>query len=104
MVSLEEVEKEILELEKKDTCWAVCERLAWLYVIKKELSSRYSRSAATEPENAPQVGQISGSEFLDAVSGKDLNSVMAILNEHFEAIKVLYPKEHDAILERIRSI
>ena len=30
MVSIETIEEEILNLEKRDTSYAVCERLAWL--------------------------------------------------------------------------
>ena len=30
MVSIDTIEEEILDLEKRDTSYAVCERLAWL--------------------------------------------------------------------------
>lgn len=34
MVSIEIIEEEILDLEKRDTSYAVCERLAWLYTVR----------------------------------------------------------------------
>ena len=38
MVSIETIEEEILNLEKRDTSYAVCERLAWLYIPNIMLS------------------------------------------------------------------
>lgn len=37
MVSIEIIEEEILDLEKRDTSYAVCERLAWLYTVRDHL-------------------------------------------------------------------
>lgn len=37
MVSIETIEEEILDLEKRDTSYAVCERLAWLYIVRDHL-------------------------------------------------------------------
>ena len=39
MVSIEIIEEEILDLEKRDTSYAVCERLAWLYIVRDHLKS-----------------------------------------------------------------
>lgn len=50
MVSIETIEEEILNLEKRDTSYAVCERLAWLYIVrdhlKKACCRRYSDRTA----------------------------------------------------------
>lgn len=37
MVSIETIEEEILNPEKRDTSYAVCERLAWLYIVRDHL-------------------------------------------------------------------
>lgn len=37
MVSIEIIEEEILDLEKRDTSYTVCERLAWLYTVRDHL-------------------------------------------------------------------
>lgn len=34
MVSIETIEEEILNLEKRDTPYAVCERPAWPYIVR----------------------------------------------------------------------
>lgn len=43
MVSIETIEEEILDLEKRDTSYAVCERLAWLYIVRDHLKKAYCR-------------------------------------------------------------
>lgn len=37
MVSVEDIDREILELERRDTSYAVVERLCWLYVVRDHL-------------------------------------------------------------------
>lgn len=96
MLSLETVEQEILELEKRDTTYAVCERLAWLYVVRDHMTRR-------EPE-AVTTSLTSGSEFLEAASGVDYASLMGIMDEHMSCIRTVCPKEYEAVLSRIRSL
>lgn len=43
MVSIETIEEEILDLEKRDTSYAVCERLAWLYTVRDHLKKACCR-------------------------------------------------------------
>lgn len=43
MVSIETIEEEIINLEKRDTSYAVCERLAWLYIVRDHLKKAYRR-------------------------------------------------------------
>lgn len=100
MVSVETIEQEIIELESRDTSYAVCERLAWLYTVRDHL-----RRPRDEPSDADRrVGSLSGSEFLESVSGRDLDGVMGVLSEHMDAIRVVAPREYERVIERIRAI
>lgn len=101
MVSLNEIEKEILELEKKDTSWAVVERLSWLYVVRDHMRPSTAHEAA--PEEAV-TDKMTGSDFLEAASGVSYTSLMEVLNEHMEAIRVVCPKEYDSVVSKIRSL
>lgn len=96
MVSLEVIEREISELEsRRDTTYATCERLAWLYVCRDHL----------RPEQADMRTQrLHGSEFLELCSGVSYPALMQVLDEHLEAIRVLYPKSYDSLLDRIRQL
>lgn len=53
-------------------------------------------------EYLPQIR--SDSEFLNACSQKEITAVLEVINEHMEAIKLLYPKEYDSIIEKIREL
>lgn len=48
MVSIEIIEEEILDLEKRDTSYAVCERLAWLYTVRDHLKKPTVDDAVVE--------------------------------------------------------
>lgn len=42
-VSIETIEEEIPDLEKRGTSHAVCERPAWLYIVRDHLKKAYCR-------------------------------------------------------------
>ena len=48
MVSIETIEEEILNLEKRDTSYAVCERPAWLYIVRDHLKKPTVDATAME--------------------------------------------------------
>ena len=41
---------------------------------------------------------------MDVCSQKEITAVLEVLNEHMDAIKLLYPKEYDSIIEKIREL
>lgn len=95
MISLETIEREIDELESRETSYRVCERLSWLYTVRDHLRP------------ARQDGNtqfITGSEFLEACSGVSYVSLMRILDEHMSALSVVQPKQYESVLDRIRSL
>ena len=47
---------------------------------------------------------LSGSDFLDAASAAPMEDVMEILDEHMEALRVVIPREYEAVLERIKRV
>lgn len=96
MISLEEIEREIRELEARgDTTYSLCERLSWLYIVRDHL----------RPTNeAKQTQQLSGSEFLEAASGVSYPALMRILDEHMEGMNVVYPREYENVMAKIRAL
>jgi len=95
MINLDEIEKTIIDLEKRDTSYATIERLAWLYIVKDHLIT---------PATQTHTGDMYGSEFLEACSGVPADALLDVLNEHFTIIKAVYPKEYTAIIEKIREL
>ena len=97
MLSIEEVERTILELEKRDTTYATCERLAWLYIVHDHLTQRIVQEKA-------RAAEMEGSPFLVACSGAEIEEILRIVNEHMEAVRVIYPKEYSAVVEKIKNV
>lgn len=99
MVSVEDIDREILELERRETSYAVVERLCWLYVVRDHLEGAPSgeRKAAT-------TGKLGDTEFLVAASMVPLSDLMAVLDEHMEAIRVVCPREYESVVAKIRAL
>ena len=96
MMSIEEVERTILELEKRDTTYATCERLAWLYIVHDHLTQRIVQEKA-------RASEMEGSPFLAACSGAEISEILRVVNDHMEAVRVIYPKEYSAVIEKINE-
>ena len=86
MLSIEEVERTILELEKRDTTYATCEHLTQRIVQEKA-----------------HAAEMDGSPFLSACSGAEIAEILRVVNEHMEAVRVIYPKEYSAVIEKIKE-
>ena len=94
MLSIEEVERTILELEKRDTTYATCERLAWLYIVHDHLTQRIVQEKA-------RAAEMEVSPFLAACSGAEIAEILRVMDEHMEALRVVYPKEYEAVIRKI---
>ena len=88
-MNIKDIQREITTLENSDANWENIERLSWLYTIV---------------DHIPDLNKIGGSDFLDAVSRAPLPGVMCILDEHLQALNMLYPKEYKAILNKINQL
>ena len=44
------------------------------------------------------------SEFVEAASAAPFGALMDILDEHMSAIKLVYPKEYELVMRKIRTI
>lgn len=96
MISLETIEREIDELESRETTYRVCERLSWLYVVRDHL--------LPTKRGYEQTQQLTGSEFLEAASGVSYPALMKVLDEHMSALAVVNRRQYDSIIDRIRSL
>lgn len=100
MVSLDVIEREIDERLQGDTTYANVERLAWLFTVKNNI-----QVSDTQSEQKPALtSTLSGSEFLEAASNVYYPSLMKILDEHMTALKIVQPKEYNAVMDRIRVL
>lgn len=101
MIDLESIERTISDLEStRDTSFRLCERLAWLYIVRDHLKG------TTTPEQPSQsvTGAYNGSEFLEAAATVSVDELMGVLDEHMEALKVVHPKEYTSVIGRIKAL
>lgn len=101
MIDLETIEREINELENtRDTSYRLCERLSWLYTCRDHLRPTANSVMST----TVMVPKMEGSDFMRAVSGKRVEDVLKIVNEHMETIRMLYPTTYDNVVRQIGEL
>ena len=99
-MNIVEINEEIETLEKGETNWTNIQKLSWLYIVKDHMTHTDINASYAPTDIMPRYE----GEFGQAVSGKDINGLMNILSEHMSVIKVLHPKEYQAVLDRIAEI
>lgn len=96
-MDLLEIDRAIAELEAGKTTFGAAEKLAVLYTVRdhsNRATPQEEYSYAAEPQ----------SEFVAAASSAPIAEVLAVLDDHMDAIKAIYPKEYTAVINRIRSL
>lgn len=98
MINIEELDKAILDLESHDTTYSVCEKLAWLYIVRDHVTGN------TTPVAREKVSVQQESEFFHAVNGKDIVEVLNILDEHMNVVSILMPKEYEELIKQLYAL
>ena len=113
MVSLEKIEKEIKDLEESgSTTFAVCEKLATLYVVRDHLMEKYGNSsnaigfettslggkgiAARRENNRDREVE----DYARSMKREDLEREFA---EHMNETRENHPMEYENTIERMRN-
>ena len=110
MIDLREIDETIEELKRHGNSIQAAERLAMLYIardymIKEESAPMQEYAQAAAPTSTPaRASTKRTSEFLEACDGAPIEEMLEVLDEHMEAIRLLYPKEYDAIVKRIGEL
>lgn len=92
MISLDEVEKTILELEGKDTSFAVCEKLSYLYIVRDHIKP------------AGRIDTNGTSDFMRTISKKETVDVLKVLDELMQTLAVVQPKLYEATLSALLNL
>lgn len=102
MIDLDEINKEIDRLEHDaQTTYGNCERLAILHAVR----DRYGTDAKSEPRAVQEYSYAApASEFVSAYKAAPEAEALALIDEHMQAIRLLYPKEYDTIMRKLRAM
>ena len=96
MLSLDKINETILELERGDTTFSTCEKLATCYAVRDHL-----QAYQVKPET--KVSQEGSSEFIQAINGRNPNKLWPIMDELMEAVHILHKGMYEQVLAKIRD-
>lgn len=98
MVDMNEVQNEIDKLENcGSTTYSVCEKLSILYNVKDHAEQK------PKEESYARGMSFAGSDFMAAAMQIPQDELVRILDEHMEAVKLVFPKEYRAVINKIKS-
>ena len=83
-----------------------CIKLAAYYTILREMRPEAERMPEQEYSyDEPPINEYeSGSDFGQAIKGKDLNAVMAVVDEIMETLRVFSPRLYDAAMRKLATL
>ena len=100
MISERDLHDAIAECQdQKNPNANTCMKLASYYTILDHMNQY---SYASEPTG--QVRYDSGSEFSDAIRGKDVNIVLRVMDDLMDTVGVLSPKLYRVTMEKINNL
>lgn len=108
-MDIDEINTHIHKLKCGSTDWQSVEKLAALCTVRDELEEKQDSAPQMESVQEPKLLAYSTagppqSEFVAAASAAPFGALIDILNEHMSAIKLVYPKEYELVMRKIRTI
>lgn len=79
-----------------------CIKLAAYYTILENLRGPVTHSFAAEPTR--QLNYDSGSDFSDAIKGKNMQDVLSVMDELMETVAALIPKLYRSTIEKLNDM
>lgn len=100
MITKNEIEKAISELEAAPMSYSSCEKLACFYTIRNNLFA-YETPVKVKAADI----QVSGdSEFVELINQKNLEDVFVIMDELMEALKITNSRLYDGVLRKLEKL
>ena len=106
MITEQALQEAIAECQgNKNPNRETCMMLAAFYTIQDHLYPHVTDPPAYSyaPGPAEQVSYDSGTEFSDALKGRDLDEIMPVLDDMMDAVKTMLPRLYDGIMKRLRD-
>ncbi len=115
------IDGEIANLEKEKMSMSNLQKLAILYQCRDHIENEEHKhedvavveKSYNEPKHMEEtkifmVGEpskkVRESELAEATKDKNRDDVLKVLDEHMEIVKEFMPKEHKALMEKLKSI
>lgn len=108
MITEKEILDAISECETEPITSSKVGKLADLYIIHNHLFGRTNIIPQNNPRQktieTPIIKTLCDTEFLAAINGKETQCVINILNDLFDALKILQPRIYDIIIQKLSNI
>ena len=108
MLDAREIDSEIAKWEALESSYPNYAKLAYLYVLRREMQKQDSPESAYSMDHAfsgPQPLESYGdSEFLQAVAGKDPAAAWEIMDDLMDTLRAVNPRVYDRIMGKIKSL
>lgn len=109
-MDIDEINDHIHKLKCGSTDWQSVEKLAALCTVRNELDPK--QIPETQSQSTPVSYQATystaaaepQSDFVEAASAVPFSGLMQVLDEHMDAIKLVYPKEYELVMKKIRLL
>lgn len=102
MITLQDVEESLAEMENAPPTYDTARKLAVLYTLREFMEGSRSPKTAAVPEVV--VDAPGDSEFMKLVNGRDSVAVWRIVDELMGTLAVVEPRIYDGVMRRIRGI
>lgn len=106
MLDLNVIEKEIAELESRNTCYAVCEKLACLYTVRDAVEKKGMLSDAGEVGDSSVMsgGRVDiDNEFTMCAKKLDKVSLISVLSPIMNDMRVVMPLQYNSIITSLKN-
>lgn len=101
MPSKEDLLEAIADCLEKEPSYSNCEKLTTFYTLLKYL---YSEDEGYSQSSGNVFAELQGSEFREAIAGKNIEKVVDVLDEHMNVIRLLFPKEYKSVIKSISEV
>lgn len=102
MVTERELREAIRECESAPASLQSLEKLAVFYTVYDKKFADNTESSE-KPTKSIDVQPISDSEFMRLLVGKDWTSILVILDELMDTVKILQPRLYEAVMRKLRE-
>ncbi len=110
-MDIDEINEHIRKLKCEETSWQSVNKLAALCTVRDELKdedkakmSDVTTRSTPAPIAYSTAAEPPKSEFVEAASSVPFSGLMGVLDEHMNAIKLVYPKEYQLVLKKIKIL
>jgi hypothetical protein len=98
MISIEQLNGEIALLEEETPTHVIMQKLANLYVIRDHMMTLPNNVPVTPPSVIPHFGN---SEFATKIEGKDISSILSLIDEVMSTVSVVNPNLYNSVIRRL---